>query len=65
MRVGGFGECIMEDKTLWFECDGCGAEFGVETAMELEAEFCPYCGEPIEEVDWEIDDENIEQAVEV
>ena len=53
MRTRRFSECIMEDKTLWFECDGCGAEFGVETAMELEAEFCPYCGEPIEEVDWE------------
>ena len=54
----------MEDKTLWFECDGCGAEFGIETAMELEAEFCPYCGEPIEEIDWEIDDENVKRESE-
>ena len=48
----------MEDKTLWFECDGCGAEFGIETAMELEAEFCPYCSEPIEEIEWNSDYED-------
>ena len=55
----------MEDKILHFECDECGAEYSVTTEMDLVAEFCPFCSEPLDEIDWEIDDENIEQAVEV
>jgi hypothetical protein len=33
--------------------------------MDMIAEFCPFCSEPLEEIDWEIDDANIEQPVEV
>ena len=49
----------MEDKTQNFECDECGAEYSVTTEMDLVAEFCPFCSEPLDEIDWEIDDENI------
>ena len=55
----------MEDKQQHFECDECGAEFSVETEMDLVVEFCCYCGEALDEIDWEYDDKNIEQAVEV
>ena len=65
MRARGFSECIMEDKTQQFECDECGAEYSVHTEMDLVVEFCCFCGEPLDEIDWEIDDETIEQAVEV
>ena len=65
MRARGFSECIMEDKQQQFECDECGAEYSVLTEMDLVVEFCCYCGEALDEIDWEYDDKNIEQAVEV
>ena len=52
----------MEDTRLFFECDECGAEYSLHTDMEdIVAEFCPFCSEPIEEIDWEYDDENTKQ----
>ena len=48
----------MEDKTLHFECDECGAEYSVTTEMDLVAEFCPFCSEPIEEIEWNSDYED-------
>ena len=43
----------MEDTRQLFECEGCGAEYSLQTDMELKAEFCPFCSEPIEIFDWE------------
>ena len=54
----------MEDKTQYFECDDCGAEFSLITSQDMVVEFCPFCGEPIEEIDWEIDDENVRRESE-
>ena len=54
----------MEDKQQHFECDECGAEYSITTEMDLVVEFCGFCGEPIEEIDWEIDDENVRQESE-
>ena len=51
----------MEDKTQQFECDECGAEYSVLTEMDLVVEFCCYCGEPLDEIDWEEDYENLER----
>ena len=44
----------MEDKLYHFECDECGAEYSIQTEMDLVAEFCPFCSEPLDEIDWEV-----------
>ena len=55
----------MEDTRLFFECDECGAEYSLHTDMEdIVAEFCPFCSEPLEEIDWEYDDENVKRQSE-
>ena len=54
----------MEDKTQYFECDDCGAEFSLITSQDMVVEFCPFCGEPLDEIDWEIDDENVKRESE-
>ena len=52
----------MEDVRQYFECEGCGAEYSLHTVMEdIVAECCPFCSEPLEEIDWEYDDENTKQ----
>ena len=51
----------MEDTRQLFECEGCGAEYSLQTDMDMKAEFCPFCSEPLEEIDWEYDDENTKQ----
>ena len=47
----------MEDIRQFFECEGCGAEYNLQTDMDMKAEFCPFCSEPIEILEWK-DDEN-------
>ena len=48
-----------------FECESCGSEYSVHTDMEdIVPEFCPFCSEPIDEMDWEYDDENTKQESE-
>jgi len=32
--------------------------------MDMVAEFCPFCSEPIDEIDWDYDDENTKQESE-
>ena len=54
----------MEDTRQLFECEGCGAEYSLQTDMDMVAEFCPVCSEPIDEIDWEYDDENTKQESE-
>ena len=58
MRNRGPGIGVMEDKTLHFECDDCGGEFSVTTEMDMTIEFCVFCGEPIEEIEWNSDYED-------
>ena len=48
----------MEDKTQQFECDECGAEYSVHTEMDLVVEFCSFCGEPIDKIEWNSDYED-------
>ena len=43
----------MEDSRVFFECENCGAEYNIKTEMDMAPEFCPFCSEPIEEMDWE------------
>jgi hypothetical protein len=48
----------MEDTGLYFECEHCGADYSLQTDMEdIVPEFCPFCSEPIEILEWK-DDEN-------
>ena len=55
----------MEDTKRYFECDECGAEYNLQTDMEdIEPKFCPFCSEPIDEIDWEYDDENVKRQSE-
>ena len=55
----------MEDIRQFFECEGCGAEYSLHTDMEdIKPEFCPFCSEPLEEIDWEYDDENVKRQSE-
>ena len=54
----------MEDTMQVFECEGCGAEYSLQTDMDIKAEFCPFCSEPLDEIDWEYDDENVERQSE-
>ena len=55
----------MEDSRQYFECEGCGAEYSLHTDMEdIKPEFCPFCSEPLEEIDWEYDDENVKRQSE-
>lgn len=39
----------------WFECSSCGEEFRVICDSGTLVEYCPFCSEPIEESDDEID----------
>ena len=47
----------MEDTRQYFGCEQCGAEYSLQTDMDMKAEFCPFCSEPIEILEWK-DDEN-------
>ena len=42
----------MEDNRQFFECQECGAEGSAATDMDLVVEFCPFCGEPLDNIDW-------------
>ena len=50
----------MEDTSIHIECQSCGAEFSLTTDMEIDPEFCPYCGESFDILEWK-DNENTEQ----
>ncbi len=38
---------IMEDTLQHFDCEECGAEFAIKTDMDIDPQWCPYCGEVI------------------
>ena len=37
----------MEDTLQHFDCEECGAEFAIKTDMDIDPQWCPYCGEVI------------------
>jgi hypothetical protein len=41
----------------FFGCEQCGAEYSLQTDGDMTAEFCPFCSEPIEILEWN-DNEN-------
>ena len=36
---------MMEDTLQHLECEHCGAEFAIQTNMEIDIQYCPYCSE--------------------
>jgi len=42
----------MEDTSQYFGCEQCGAEYSLQTDEDMTAEFCPFCSEPIEILEW-------------
>jgi Zn finger protein HypA/HybF involved in hydrogenase expression len=48
----------MEDNKELFECQECGAVGGVTTDMDIEVVYCPFCGEALDNIDWDEDYEN-------
>jgi len=53
----------MEDTRQFFECEQCAVEYSIQTDMEIDPEFCPFCGEPYEILEWKYN-ENTEQESE-
>ena len=52
----------MEDVRQHFECEDCGAEYSLQTDLEIDPSYCPFCGDSLEEeleddIEWEEDDE--------
>jgi len=45
----------MEEKKQHFECEDCNAEFSIETDMDMLVEFCPFCSEPLDVIEWSSD----------
>ena len=45
----------MEDTTELFVCEHCNGEFAVETEVSMPIEFCCFCGEPLDILEWEGD----------
>ena len=45
----------MEDTRQWFTCEECSGEFAVETDCSMNVEYCVFCGEPLDILDWEGD----------
>ena len=54
----------MEEKYEdWLHCEHCDGEFRVDTEVSMAIIYCCFCGEPLEDVDFESDlplDEPIE-----
>ena len=53
----------MEDTREWMHCEECDGEFAVETDVSMKISYCCFCGEPLDDVDFESDlplDEPIE-----
>ena len=38
----------MEDTLQHFDCEHCGAEFAIQTYMDIDIQYCPYCSEVYE-----------------
>ena len=48
----------MEDKRQFVTCDECTGEFSVETDCSMEIMFCVFCGEPVDDIEWNSDYED-------
>lgn len=45
----------MEDKRQHLDCEYCGGEFSVETDCSMSLLYCVFCGEPLEDIEWNSD----------
>jgi hypothetical protein len=41
-------------EKVFIECEECSGEFSVESSMYMKFEFCVFCGEPLDDIDWEV-----------
>ena len=48
----------MEDTRQWFTCEGCAGEFAVETDCGMSIMHCVFCGEPLDDIEWNSDYED-------
>ena len=48
----------MEDKREWFVCEHCDGEFSVETDVSMSITYCCFCGEPLDDIEWNSDYED-------
>ena len=55
----------MDDKREFFECQYCDGEFAVETECSMKITYCMFCGEPLDDTDWEVDHHVEDPEVEV
>jgi len=42
----------MEDVRQHFECEDCGAEYSLQTDLEIDPSYCPFCGETMGVFKW-------------
>lgn len=42
----------------WIECDGCTTEFRVVSDSDEAVSYCPYCGDSIDEVEEDPEEED-------
>ena len=45
----------MDDSKEWFACVNCDGEFAVETDCSMKISHCPFCGEPLDVLEWDED----------
>ena len=48
----------MEDTKECFACEHCDGEFAVETDCSMKIEYCCFCGELLDVLEWDEDYEN-------
>lgn len=48
----------MEDMRQWFTCEECTGEFVVETDCGMNVMYCVFCGEPLDDIEWNSDYED-------
>lgn len=53
----------MDDKRLWLSCEECDGEWSMQTDCDMKPSYCVFCGETIEEENWEDDEGIFEDSV--
>lgn len=52
----------MEDTRQFFECEYCAVEYSIQTDMGVNPEFCPFCGETYDILEWKDNENTIEEG---
>ena len=52
----------MEDTRQFFECEQCAVEYNIQTDMEVDPGFIPFCGEPLDILEWTDKENTIEES---